>query len=152
GINTGPVVVGNMGSDLHFNYSFFGDAGNLAARLEGINKQFGTHLMISEYTLKQCEAEFHTRELSNLTVVGKSEPVRVYEPIAEEIFPSKQPDVERFDHALQAFYAGRFEEALKAFEELAERDPAAASYIPRCQKLMDEPADDWNGVLSITEK
>ncbi len=84
GINTGPAVVGNMGSHSRFDYTVLGDAVNLAARLEGINKQFKTYTMISQATLEQMADAFPVRELSRVAVVGRKEPVTVYEPMFEE--------------------------------------------------------------------
>ena len=80
GLHSGPAVVGNMGSDFHFNYTAMGDTVNLAARLEPANKQFGTYIMVSEATQAQAgEREFDYRNLGEIQVKGKSKPVTVYE-------------------------------------------------------------------------
>jgi adenylate cyclase len=152
GINTGRVVVGNMGSHQHFNYTFLGDAGNLAARLEGINKQFGTFLMISEFTLAGCPDSLRVRELGNVTVVGKAEPVRIYEPFSEDDYLAKEATLKIFAEALTHFYAGEFKTALEGFEAIAGSDRPAASYVKRCKEYIDSPPDDWNGYFAITEK
>ena len=104
----------------------FGDAVNLAARLEGVNKQFGTYTMISEATLqaaRQQGVDFTRRELARVEVVGKAEAVTVYEPLDPAAADNNSGLLRDFNEALQAFYNGQFIEAKRLFGSLAGRDP-----------------------------
>jgi len=153
GMNTGPAVVGNMGSKTRFDYTMLGDQVNLSARLEGINKQFGTYIMISRAVVDKMAGAFPVRELSRVAVVGRKEPVVVFEPMLSEEFAARRAGLEVFDRGLQAFYAGRFAEAEGIFAGAAAEDPAAASYARKCRELAAEPpAEKWNGVWVMTEK
>jgi adenylate cyclase len=152
GMNSGPAVVGNMGSRVRFDYTMLGDAVNLAARLEGINKQFGTYTMISEATRALAGDAFGYREISRVRVVGKNLPVVVHEPMSLEEFARRRPQLELFDRGRDAFYRGNFAEALSAFEEIAEDDPPAAKYAAKCRPLAEAPPADWDGVWNMTEK
>lgn len=152
GINTGQVVVGNMGSSQRFDYTFLGDAGNLASRLEGINKQFGTYRMVSEYTLGQLGSEFAVRELSRVRVVGREEPLRVYEPMFKQDYEEKAAVMKTFDEGLQKFYAGDFQEAFAIFSSIKAEDAPAAAYAAKCKELMDHPPTKWDGIWAMTEK
>jgi adenylate cyclase len=150
GLNTGEVTVGNMGSYERFNYTILGDAANLASRLEGANKAFGTYLMVSEATWQQSGGNFVGRELARLRVVGRKTAVRVYE-LAGLPGTERPAHFAAFEAALAQFYAGDFAAALAAFEKLPD-DPASRAYAAQCHDLLAHPPAAWDGVWSLTEK
>ena len=153
GINSGEAVVGNFGSRTKFNYTMLGDAVNLASRLEGANKQFKTYTMISEMVKERLGGAFPVREVSRIAVVGRREPVRVYEPMTQESFDARRQVLQTFDNGLREFYAGRFAEAVRIFQTTASEDPPAACYVMKCQQLIaNPPPGGWNGVWEMTEK
>ena len=152
GINSGPAVVGNMGSRTRFDYTMLGDSVNLAARLEGINKQFGTYTMISHATLSRTGSLFAARELSRVAVVGRAEPVVVFEPYFPDEYERERPRLEAFRDGLQAYYAGDFADAEARFSRISAQDPPAAHYLPRCRELQEQAPVEWNGVWVMTSK
>jgi adenylate cyclase len=152
GVNTGPAVVGNMGSHTRFDYTMLGDSVNLAARLEGVNKQFGTYTMISKATLEACHGEFPARELSRVAVVGRNEPVTVFEPMWEDEHKERAEVLERFGHGLNAYYEGHFDGALEQFSAIADRDAPASRYVERCRRLKEDCPLEWEGVWVMTSK
>jgi adenylate cyclase len=153
GLNTGYAVVGNMGSSKRFDYTMLGDSVNLAARLEGLNKQFGTYLMCTETTFTHAlrSGPFFGRKLAQVAVVGKKEAVTVYEPMPEAVFREKEPVLRHFDAARDLFYQGDFSAALPLFESLIEKDSPASFYADQCRHYLKNPGD-WKGFWQALSK
>jgi len=141
GLNSGPVIVGNMGSSQRFDYTVLGDAANLAARLEGANKVFDSYLMISAATLEATGDEMMARELGDLRVVGRKQPVRVYEleGFAGEEEPAHWAP---YSSALTHCKKGRMEIARQAMAELD--DPAARKWLTRLETEEEGFDAVWN--------
>lgn len=155
GLNSGKAVVGNMGSDFRFDYTMLGDTVNLASRLEGINKQFGTYTMCSKATMESavehgCTLSF--RKVSNIAVVGKKEGVVVFEPMTNAEYDRRKDDFVNYGVGYDLFVKGNFEEAIKAFEKTRAKDPAADKFIEKCRALIKNPPEKWDGILRATEK
>ena len=154
GVNSGGAVVGNMGSKHKYNYTVMGDMVNLAARLEGANKPYGTYLMISETTLTDLNGACDVRELDLVAVKGKDKAVRVFEVLdlrgkapAELVATAR-----RFEEGLALYRACKFSEAKAIFTELSE-DPPSKLYLERCTYFESEPpGDGWDGVWHMKEK
>jgi adenylate cyclase len=157
GINTGPMLVGNMGSRRRFNFTIMGDNVNLASRLEGINKQFGTHLVISETTYQAVRGSMVARELDFIRVKGKMRPVKIYELLATaEEGRGFEDLITRFQQALEAYRAGRWEAAIEMFEALLRDYPSDRPthiMLRRCRELVMEPPEGvWDGVYVMKSK
>jgi len=161
GINTGDMVVGNMGTPNKMDYTIMGNAVNLAARLEGVNKQYNTGgILLSEYTRSHLKDEFVLRPLSRVRVVGINTPLRLYEllDIQENAPPELLKMVKDWDQGFTAYEQKDFSAAAAIFREICtqnETDLAAKKYFDRCQKYLASPPDDasWDkGVDNLTEK
>lgn len=141
GLNSGPVIVGNMGSNQRFDYTVLGDAANLAARLEGANKVFGSYLMISDATLESVDGAMLTRELGDLRVVGRKQPVRVHE--LEGFAGDPEPaHWENYRTALAHCKNGELELAREAMA--ATGDPASAKWLARLENEEEGFDPVWN--------
>lgn len=158
GLNTGQMVVGNMGSAQRMDYTMMGDAVNLAARLEGANKAFRSYLMISESTYLAAKDYIDVRELDTIRVVGKKESTKVYELIERKgKTEGLQLDLINQFAKAHALYKDRDYDAAKAAFKLAlsiePEDGPSSIYIERCDLYMSSPpADDWDGVFTLDSK
>ncbi|MFW5694970.1 MAG: CHASE2 domain-containing protein [Alkalispirochaeta sp.] len=158
GINTGEMVVGNMGTANRMDYTIMGHSVNLAARLEGVNKQYGTWILASELTYREVEDEFAARKLDRVRVVGVSEPVRLFEIIDESSqLPEEQRQLlDEFHHGLELFEAREFGEAGGHFSRLNREFPddgPSKTYFDRCTRFQKEPPPvTWDGVFNLTSK
>ena len=157
GLNSGPMRVGNMGSTQRMDYTVLGDNVNLGSRLEGINKQYGTRVIVSEETVNRSAGRVFFRELDAVRVKGKLAPVRIFEVVGEG-----EPDeataswIDSYEVGLKAYRAQSWDEAITCFErvlDLRDDDLASRVFIERARSLQgNPPGDDWDGVYTMTSK
>ena len=163
GLNSGPMVTGNMGSEMRMNYTMMGDTVNLASRLEASSKQYGVYIQAAENIYEKVKDQFEWRSLDYVTVKGKKLPVHVYELLAEkgELDNNTAELVALFHKGLGLYNDQNWSNALEKFEASAKLEdefptrPTTPSkvYIFRCKHFMENPPEkDWNGVWKLTAK
>ncbi len=160
GLNTGSMVVGNMGSKNRMNYGMNGDSVNLAARLEGANKEYGTFTLISESTHEQAKDFIEARELDSIRVVGRSTPVKIFELLGKkgEMNEKVREILPNYNQGLTYYKQGNWDEAIACFEKALKQNPddgPSDTLLNRCQLLKKNflvNKKDWDGVYSMSSK
>ncbi|MDR3248529.1 MAG: response regulator [Treponema sp.] len=158
GINTGSMVVGNMGSQRKMNYTIMGNAVNIAARLEGLNKRYGTWILAGENTVREAGETFLTRRLDRVRLVGIKTPVQVYELVefAAEATDEQRQVVDSFHEALGLFEQRDWIAAEAGFKnafDLSPGDNPSRIFLERCRNYRDRPpSPDWDGVFEPAHK
>jgi len=159
GIGTGIMTIGNIGSAHRLSYTVVGDVVNFASRLESINKQYRTDILISEHTYRKVKEQFYTREIDRITVVGKTEPSRVFsllgeigEHVPDELIQSSKLYVT----GMELYRRRQWDEAIESFEKALKMDPddyPSQIFIERCRYFSQNPPPvDWNGVWEFDVK
>jgi adenylate cyclase len=156
GLNTGLATVGNMGAKHQVGYTVIGDEVNLASRLEGVNKEFGTEIIVSEATRIPAGDRIDVRELALIKVKGKKVPVKIFELIGlkGEAPPERLERARQFEAAFAEFRARRFNKAWELFLSLSQKgDRPSEVYVSLCERYMSEPPPpDWDGSYQMEHK
>jgi len=157
GLNSGDAIVGNMGSSSRFDYTAMGDNVNLASRMEGLNKYYGTNIIITEKTWKIVKEKFESRKLDMVKVKGKKKSILIYELISQkDKLSKKQNDFIRFyETGLDLYFNKKWKPAIDSFQKAIEQkeDKPSSIFIERCQEyLKNPPSKDWNGIWVMEHK
>ncbi len=158
GLNSGPMVVGNMGTPNYFNYTAMGDTVNLGSRLEGINKEYGTNIIISQSTHALAKDHIHVREMDLVKVKGKNDPVHIYELVGKGAPVGIAKDLlDSWARGLNLYRNQKWDDAITIFDMIRTQikigDGPSETYIERCEIMRAEPpGPNWDGVWTMTTK
>jgi class 3 adenylate cyclase len=159
GLNSGPMIAGNMGSAARFSYTIMGDSVNLSARILGAANQYGVSFMCSEMTYDRAKDKIIGRLVDDIVVVGKTEPIKVYEIVGSEQLPPPEPRKkcnEAYARGFTLYTERKWDEAIAAFDEALEHMPGdgpSKVLRARCEEYKSEPpGDDWKGEFKLTKK
>ena len=159
GVNSGNMLIGNLGSSYRFSYGALGDHVNLGSRLEGLNKVYGTEILIGENTAQLVDGTFQLRELDQVRVKGRTQPVRIYELLAhaEDALPEAlQQTMQSYAAGLAAYRQQLWKDALEQFEHVREirpDDQASRVMAERCRIYQGtSPGENWDGVFQMLTK
>jgi adenylate cyclase len=154
GMHMDWAMVGNFGAPDRINYTAIGDGVNLASRLEGLNKHYGTSIIVSQAVYEAAKSEFEFRLLDRVAVKGKSRGVAIYELLGNKgtLSQHDRSVVERYEQAFNEYLQRRFKEAI-AILEVQPEDPPSANLLGRCREfLVEAPPGDWEGVFHSESK
>jgi len=163
GINTGKMVVGNMGTDRKMNYTIMGNNVNIASRLEGVNKAYSSWILVSEKTWNEADRGLNkgkliARKIDKVRVMGINEPIQLYNIMGfdSEMTENEKTSISCFHTALELYFSRKFPDAIEFFHRAAilnPKDSVPSVFIKRCKKYIENPpAADWTGVMTMLSK